>query len=217
MTLSKYIAPFKLTTQIYLLLNMCNLLSLFISSRISYSSEPLWDIEIRQVRHSFKPFKVLRPDGLHPMFYQNYWNEVCPSVTSLCHQVFREHAIPLDINQTYLCFIPKVTNNSSNAQYHPISLCNTIYKIITKIILNCSKPFIFKIISPTQSSFQKGKRASDNAIIAQEILHHFTKMYGNQSVVMLKLDLQKVFDRLEWSFIYQTVHFFKFSKHLPSN
>lgn len=93
-------------------------------------------------------------------------------------------------------------------QYRTISLCNTIYNIITKILINRLKPIISKLIGPTQTSFQQGKRASDNTIIVQETLTHFAKMKGRYSYMLLKLDLEKAFDRLEWSFIRKTLMYF---------
>lgn len=109
-----------------------------------------------------------------------------------------------------MCLIPKVKNHVSITQYSPISLCNTTYKII----VNRLKPFLPKIIGPTQSNFQQGKKASDNAIIVQELLHHLKrKKKGRIGHMLLKLDLEKAFDKLEWSFIYTTLHHF----NLPNN
>lgn len=59
------------------------------------------------------------------------------------------------------------------AQNRPISLCNTIYKLILKIIANHTKPFLDGIIHPSQSAFAKNRRASDNVLIVQEILNYF--------------------------------------------
>lgn len=99
-------------------------------------------------------------------------------------------------------------------QYRPINLCNSIYKLITKIIANRIKPIISKIIGQTQTNFQQCKRASDNAIIVQETLTYFQKKKGKISNMLLKLDLEKTFDRLEWSFFEKTLLFFNFSTSL---
>lgn len=80
-------------------------------------------------------------------------------------------------------------------------MCNTIYKIITKIIVNRLKSFLDKLISPSQSSFIKNRRANDNAIIIQEVTNHFKKTSGKVGDMLVKIDLEKFFDKLEWSFI----------------
>lgn len=118
---------------------------------------------------------ALGPDGLHPFFFQKYCHIVGKSVRTLCHSVFKNHYIPPDINVTYLCLIPKNPNANFLRNFRPIGLCNTIYKIITKIIANRIKPFLDKLIIPYQSSFMKNRRASDNVIVIQEIISSFKK------------------------------------------
>ena len=85
--------------------------------------------------------------------------------------------------------------------YRPISLCNVIYKIIAKSLANCLKPHLLDYIDPAQQAFIEGRRMSDNIIIAQEISHSFALRSWNHLAFMLKIDLAKAFDRLEWSFI----------------
>lgn len=95
-------------------------------------------------------------------------------------------------------------------KFQPIGLCNTIYKVITKIIANLIKSFLEKLIGPQQTSFLKGRWASDNAILIQEIVRHLCHNKSSKRSLILKIDIEKAFDHLEWSFVYQTLLFFKF-------
>lgn len=83
---------------------------------------------------SFQPLKAPGPDGLHPLFYQKYWDIVGNSTIQLCKNAFINGHIPEEINRTHLCLIPKNNNASNIKDFRPISLCNTTCKIITKII-----------------------------------------------------------------------------------
>lgn len=56
-------------------------------------------------------------------------------------------------NSTYICLIPKFKNAFSLKNFIPIGLCNSQYKIVTKIIANRIKPFLQNIIGLTQVSF----------------------------------------------------------------
>jgi hypothetical protein len=56
-------------------------------------------------------------------------------------------------NSTFLSLIPKELNPSSFAIFHPISLRNVSYKIISNIIDNYLKPFLPSLISPNQGGF----------------------------------------------------------------
>lgn len=112
-------------------------------------------------------------DGLHPYFYQQYLRNIQPSIISFWQEVFRTKSIPSEVNKTYLCLIPKVKHPTMITQYRPIGLCNILYKIITKNIVHKIKPLLQKIVSPKQSAFLTKRRASDNAIIVQEIINSF--------------------------------------------
>lgn len=112
-------------------------------------SKPLQDHEILTAIHSFKPLKAPGPDDLHPLFYQKYWDTICSSVKFVCHKIFLDHQINPAINTTYICLIPKHKHAATISQYRAISLCNTIYRIITKIIVNRLKPILEHIIHPT--------------------------------------------------------------------
>jgi hypothetical protein len=56
-------------------------------------------------------------------------------------------------------------------------------------------------IHPSQQAFVKGRRISGNIIISQEITHSFALITWKNKAIMLKIDLAKAFDRLEWNFI----------------
>lgn len=86
--------------------------------------------------------------------------------------------------------------------------CNTIYKVITKIIANHLKKFFEKFIRPLRSSFFKG-RTADNGIIIQEVIHYMNHSKNKDGSFVLKIDFEKASDKLEWSFIYQILAFYK--------
>ena len=85
--------------------------------------------------------------------------------------------------------------------YRPISLCNSIYKVVIKIIVVRLRPFLDKLISPLQSAFVPGRKSVDNAIIVQEIIHSLSKKRGKVGYMALKIDLEKAYDKFEGSFI----------------
>lgn len=80
------------------------------------------------------PLKDPDPDGLHPIFYHSKWDVVGPVVCSLVKEAFRCPMKVEEINETLIVLTPNVNNPSHLKQFKPISLCNVVYKIITKVI-----------------------------------------------------------------------------------
>ena len=94
--------------------------------------------------------------------------------------------------------IPKVANPKTVAQFRPISLCNVIYKLLSKVLVNRLKPILNSIILEAQSAFIVDRVITDNILIAFETLHHMkTQCSGKIGFMALKLDMNKAYDRVE--------------------
>ena len=97
------------------------------------------------------------PNGFPADFFKHYWHIVGPSVCNAIKAFFHSGHILKEINHTFIALIQKIDNPLNINHYRPISLCNTIYKIITKILANRLKPLLDKIINPFHGAFVKGR------------------------------------------------------------
>ena len=87
-------------------------------------------------------------------------------------------------------------------KFRPISLCNVIYKLISKVLANRLKSLLPSIVSENQSAFQARRVITDNILMAFETLHYMkTQQNGSTGFMALKLDISKAYDRVEWSFL----------------
>ena len=153
--------------------------------------------ETTKALKSMKPFKALGPDGFQPIFFQKYWDIVRPNVHKLVIQAFETGDFDSDVNDTLLVLIPKVGNPEEIKQFRPISLCNVFYKISSKVLVNHLKPIMCNPIHPLQTSFVSGRQVADNIIIAQELVDNIKKSKAKNGGMMLKLDLEKTYDKVE--------------------
>jgi len=103
------------------------------------------------------------------------------------------------INSTFIALIPKSDSPSSFDDYRPISLCNYLYKIISKIIANRLCPILSQHIAPQQFPFLEHRQIHEAIGSAQEAFH--TIWTKHLKAITLKSDLAKAFDRVSWIYI----------------
>ena len=116
-------------------------------------------------------------------------------------EFFKTGHLLKEINRTFITLIPKIDNLCLTSHYRPISLCSTICKTIVKILMNRMRPLLEKLVSPYQSAFILGRSIHDNILLTHEIMHKFNFCKGKTASAALKLDMEKVYNRLEWDFI----------------
>ena len=116
-------------------------------------------------------------------------------------RVFSERKVPEYLNRTFIVLIPKIQGPKTIGNYRPVSLCNTTYKIISKVIVAWLGPHLEYLISPYQIAFVPCRRGADNVIIVHELIRTIGRAKGRKGYVAIKIDLEKAYDKIEWSFI----------------
>ena len=111
-------------------------------------------------------------------------------------------------NSTFLALIPKERNPSSIKKHRTICLCNSCYKILTKIISNRLKKVIPLIISENQGGFIAGRKIYNNILLVQEVIHSSQAL--KEAGMAIKLDLANAFDRVRHSFLFKVMDKFGF-------
>ena len=139
-----------------------------------------------------------------------------PSVKAEIFQIFNSGIIPDYLNRTLITLILKCNSSESLNNFQPIGLCNTIYKVITKLLVARIRPILDYLVSLLQIAFVPKRKGVDNAIIIQELVHSMSKKNVKEGCMAIKIDLEKAYDRMEWRFIRDTLSLFRFSSRLSS-
>lgn len=81
-------------------------------------------------------------------------------------------------------------------------MCNFLYKIISKVLVNRLKPYLSSTISLEQSAFIPGRLIHDNSVVAHEVFHYLrVEKRGKCEECALKIDKVKAYDMVEWGFL----------------
>ncbi|GAU14651.1 hypothetical protein TSUD_97150 [Trifolium subterraneum] len=163
---------------------------------------PITKDEIQQALFQMHPDKSPGPDGFNPAFYQRFWEQCSDDIFSAASTWLERGYFPTSLNETNICLIPKCDNPTSMKDLRPISLCNVLYKMISKVLANRLKCCLDKCVSQEQSAFVEGRSILDNALIATEVIHALKrKTKGRRGELALKIDISKAYDKVDWGFL----------------
>jgi hypothetical protein len=90
--------------------------------------------ELKEIIFSFQKDKSPGPDGWSMDFFMGLYDLIGKDILKVVEESRQNGHIHDPFNATFLALIPKVDNPSTLEDFRPISLCNSIYKIISKII-----------------------------------------------------------------------------------
>ncbi|KAL0393190.1 UNVERIFIED_CONTAM: hypothetical protein Sradi_2541800 [Sesamum radiatum] len=165
--------------------------------------------EVKTTFFDIEEDKAPGPDGFSSGFFKAAWPIVGEEVSKTIIDFFSTGCLLKQLNATLLTLIPKVRTPHSVADFRPISCCNVIYKVITKIFVSRIREILDLLISPSQNAFVPGRLISDNVLLAQELFSGYNQCRLPPRCA-LKVDLRKTYDTVEWDFLFATLRMFGF-------
>lgn len=110
--------------------------------------------------------KAPGPDGFSVEFFQATWSILGKDFVVAIQSFFLKEFLPKGVNTTILALIPKKAEARFKKDYRPISCCNVMYKVISKILANRLKDILPSCIAPNQSAFIKDRLIMENLLLA---------------------------------------------------
>nr|KAJ0222221.1 hypothetical protein LSAT_V11C200063020 [Lactuca sativa] len=152
------------------------------------------DEEIKSALFDINDDKAPGPDGFSAKFFKSMWavigNDFCQAVK----EFFCNGKLLKEVNATVIALVPKI---------------DTPGKCISKIIVGRIRNYLNFIVSNNQSAFIPGRSITDNILLSQELVRGYHRDRGFSRCAM-KVDIQKAYDTVNWSFLQDILFFFGF-------
>ncbi|GKC04386.1 RNA-directed DNA polymerase, eukaryota [Tanacetum coccineum] len=148
------------------------------------------------------------PDGYTFDFFRRYWSFIGPDFCSAVEWFFDKGSFPIGSNASFIALIPKVADAKFVADFRPISLIGSVYKVVTKILANRLATVISDLVSDTQTAFVANRQILDGPFILNELLS-WCKRKKKQAMIF-KVDFEKAYDSVRWDYLMDVLHAFGF-------
>ncbi|KAL2923232.1 LINE-1 retrotransposable element ORF2 protein [Bienertia sinuspersici] len=185
------------------------------ADQIHALSLPFTRKEVKSAMFSIHGDKAPGPDGFGSFFFRDHWDIVGESIEEAVLDVLNLGKLLKDLNHTLISLIPKNSCPTSVTEFRPISCCNTLYKCITKVLCSRLKMVLPSLISMNQGAFVQDRYIVHNILVCQDLIRHYGRR-NNRPSCMIKLDLRKAYDIVEWGFIEEMMTILGFPRHFIS-
>ncbi|GFZ09700.1 hypothetical protein Acr_21g0002990 [Actinidia rufa] len=161
---------------------------------------PVLDEEIKAALFEIGDDKAPGPDGYSSCFFKRTWNSTGTDVFLAVKEFFTSGCILKQLNNATIVLVPKSLNASRVGHVRPISCCNTVYKIISKILDLRLSTVLEKLIDPAQPAFVPNRSMVENIYMVQELLRKYSWKRISPRCIM-KVDPRKAYDTVNWEFL----------------
>uniref|UniRef100_A0A8I6YB15 Reverse transcriptase domain-containing protein n=1 Tax=Hordeum vulgare subsp. vulgare TaxID=112509 RepID=A0A8I6YB15_HORVV len=166
-------------------------------------SAPFLEKEVLQAIEGMKNGKAPGPDGFPAEFYKKCWHIIKKDLMSMFHDLFSGHLQLFHLNFGTITLLPKKKGAMRIEQFRPICLLNVSFKIFTKVETDRLTKMAHSMVLSSQTAFMLGRNILEGVVVLHETLHelHSKKLDG----VLFKVDFEKAYDKVNWSFLQQTL------------
>nr|XP_027120329.1 uncharacterized protein LOC113737276 [Coffea arabica] len=153
------------------------------------------------------------PDDFGAGFYQACWDIIQSDLLEAVQAFFQGMRLPRSFTSTSILLLPKIAGAMQWKDFRPISLCNVCSKVISKLVSDRLGRVLPALVSPWQTGFVPGRGITDNILLTQELVVDLDRRLRHPNL-MLKLDMEKAYDRVEWPFLLFMLRKFGFAEQV---
>lgn len=164
-----------------------------------------------ELQHALKKMNLKKspgPDGITIEFYQTFWNYLADDLVEVFNNNFLSQTMTDSQRESLLRLLYKKENRALLTNWRPISLLNTDYKILATAMAMRLKPALPFVIDEDQTCGIPERTTFDNILRVRDIAN--TAIARNTNVIMIGLDQEKAFDRVDRQFLMRILEHLNF-------
>ena len=165
--------------------------------------------ELFKTLKSFRKNKSPGLDGLTAEFYVTFWDQLKHTLLLVYENSISSEMLPESLRVGVITLLEKKGKDRLDiANWRPITLLNTDYKLLTKTLGQRLKTVLPSLINKDQNGFIPGGSIFFSSHTVRDILFYCKK--ENLDLILFALDYSKAFDSVNFEFIYKTFEHFGF-------
>ena len=171
----------------------------------------LLETEIGDAMRGLSTGKTPGSDGLPKEFYAKFWDLLCPHLLAVYDYSFATGSFSSSMQESATRLIFKKGERKNLKNWRPISLLNVDYKICSKALANRLSKVLSSIIQNDQTCSVPGRTIFGNLSLLRDTLDYVN--ITNETGILLSLDQEKAFDRVDRTFLMKVLETFGFGQN----
>ena len=185
--------------------------------QISNSTKKICDDELtlEEIHKAVKSLALNKTpgiDGLPVEFYRVLWEDIKDILLNTYKNSFRKGLLTTSQRQGIINLIPKKDKDLTDLKsWRPLSILNTDYKSLTKVLVNRLKIALPEVINADQIGYMSGRSCFENIRLISDMIK-FCKIKNHPCIILL-VDFEKAFDSINWTFLKHVLQTYEFGKN----
>ena len=164
--------------------------------------------EMKKALIKMKNNKSPGPDGICIEFYKLFWNIISDDLYEVFIAGLEDRQLAYTQYLATIVLLYKKGPRPDIRNWRPIALLNTDYKLLSKIFAERIRTVLPEIIHCDQKGCVSGRYMGENIRLIDDLLFEIENQSPDS--IILQLDQEKAFDRVEWDWLFSVLSFFNF-------
>ncbi len=150
--------------------------------------------------------------GFTGAFYKTFWNSLKIIVYKTINKIYHNNMLPESLRFGIVNITPKGSKDQRLlANWRPLTLLNTLYKLISSILAERLKKVLDRLLGPHQKAYIPNRFISEATKNCYGIFEQAERTKNPGLAVLI--DFEKAFDSVSFKFIQETLKLFGFGEN----